>query len=125
MTSVERKDHQTVSAKVPAATLADLDRIALYRGVSRSSLIRELIEAAVAGRVALGIPERTRGHTLAELAASDVGEATRQRAQLDAAVACRGVAVTEDDGAAPRDLDEALRRRRAQIALEEQTCSTT
>lgn len=110
-----RKHTKTVSAKLPATLIDDLDRIADYRGVTRSFLLRELVVAAVEGRVIFSLPAR--GRTLAELAASDVGAAARRRAQL-------GVEAALDGGAATADLDapalnpDAIARRAAQLLAE-------
>ena len=106
-----------MSAKLPAALLAKLDRMAEYRCVSRSFLIRELAEAAVEGRVIFRPAPRRRGMTLAELAASDVGAAVHKRAQLDAAAASQDGAAAQKVDVATQDLD-AVARRAARLVAE-------
>jgi hypothetical protein len=81
----QRKNSRTVAAKLPESLIVGVDRIAQFRGVSRSFVIRELVEAAVEGRVIWPLPPRARGMTLAELATSDVAAAARRAAQHDAA----------------------------------------
>lgn len=112
----------TLSTKLPSELATRIDRMALYRGVSRSYLLRELAEAAVEGRVILGPPPGRHGMTIAELAASEVGRAARMKAQLDAEAACRdarttrGDAAATPDGAAVADLDDIARTMAARIA---------
>jgi hypothetical protein len=90
MASRNPGNNETVAAKMPASLIARLDRIALYRGKSRSSLIREIAEAAADGRILWGPPNGPRGMSLRELGASDVGRAAALKAQVDAEAACRG-----------------------------------
>lgn len=112
----------TLSTKLPPELAARIDRMALYRGVSRSYLLRELAEAAVEGRVILKPPPGRHGMTIAELAASDVGRAARKKAQLDAEAACRdarttrGVAAATSEEAPVADLDGIAREMAAEIA---------
>jgi hypothetical protein len=47
VSSKQRKKSQTVAAKLPESLIADLDRIAQFRCVTRSFVIRKLVEAAV------------------------------------------------------------------------------
>jgi predicted DNA-binding protein len=59
----------TVSAKVPLSTIAELDQLAQRHCTSRSFLLRELIEAALEGRVELEDPaERMQRRVRASLA---------------------------------------------------------
>ena len=83
----------TISAKIPRSLVSEIDRIAHYRGVSRSFLIRELAEAATDGRVVFNLPPQM---TFAELGASEVGRAARREAQAVAAAACREVPATRE-----------------------------
>jgi hypothetical protein len=115
--SAKRKAARPVSAKLPSELLVELDRIAAFRGVTRSFLLRELAEAAVEGRVLFKPPPRSRGMTLAELGASSVGKAVRKRAQLDAEAACRDGSAARDVEAAAQDLD-AVARRAARLVAE-------
>ena len=112
MASEDPSNCSTASAKLPSATLAGLDQIAEYRGVTRSFLIRELAEAAIEGRVIFKPPprERRRQMTVAELGASTVGRAAREAAQADAAAACDRAAAAADVGPAPRDVGAVVRQ---------------
>lgn len=47
---------ETVSTKLPASLLLKLERLSEIRGVSRSALLHDLVEAAVSGRVLLDVP---------------------------------------------------------------------
>ncbi len=116
MASREKQNNQTVAAKMPGSLVSQLDRMALYRGESRSSLIREIAQAAVDGRVLLGPPEGANGMSVSELAASDVGRAAALQARVDAAAACRGEAGALEGGAAAPDLDAVARATARRIA---------
>lgn len=78
---------ETLSTKVSSDLAQQLDRIALFRGTTRSGLLRQLAEAAVDHRVAFSIPA-SNPMTVAEVAASDVGRAALERARNDVAAAC-------------------------------------
>lgn len=78
MDSEKRKSVATISTKLPAELLDELGKRAFYRRVTRSWLLRELVEAFCDGRVHMTPPRRSRGMTgmtIAELGASDVGQA--------------------------------------------------
>ena len=64
----------TVSAKVPLSTIAELDELARSRCTSRSFLLRELVEAALEGRLELeGPDERLRRRLRASLTSDPEG----------------------------------------------------
>jgi hypothetical protein len=118
MPQSRRTKCRTVAAKLPSDLIVQLDRIAEYRCITRSFLIRELAEAAVDGRVIFLPPPRPRDMSVAELGASSVGAAARIAAQRDAAVACRRVAATGEVDVSAQDLD-AVARRAARLIAEE------
>src|SRR4051812_43755674 len=86
----------TASTKLPADLFAHLEQIALYRGVSRSWLLRELVEALADGRVALTPPNRGQWKSPRELATSDVMLAAHAAAQADAEAAAAMSSATAD-----------------------------
>lgn len=69
----------TVSSKMPASLVAEVDRIARFRAVSRSHLLRELADALVDGRTRLEPSPALRAMSLRDLGASDVGRAALER----------------------------------------------
>jgi hypothetical protein len=107
---------RTVSTKIPASLVEALEQMALYRGVSRSFLLRELVEAAVAGRVLLGTPPRHGGMTIGQAGASDVGVAAREQARRVVEAECRGDLVEPGVAEAAHDVGEVVRRTTRRIA---------
>jgi hypothetical protein len=116
MASKKSGNNETVAAKMPASLITRLDRIALYRGESRSSLIREIAEAAVDGRILWGPPQGPRGMSLRDLGTSDVGRAAALKAQVDAAAACRGDRATDRVGSAAPDVEAIASEMALQVA---------
>lgn len=102
MASNPDKNTETLSTKVSSDLAQQLDRIALFRGTTRSGLLRQLAEAAVDHRVAFSIPA-SNPMTVAEVAASEVGRAALERARNDVAAACRGRRAAPRVGPAARD----------------------
>ena len=99
----------TIACKVPSELVRRLDQIAEIRGVSRSQLLRELVEALLDGRVILPLsaPIRTSAR---EIRASDVSRAVQKRAQLDAAAACRGDLAAHEIDSSTLNLDAVVLR---------------
>ena len=97
------KNTETLSTKVSSDLAQQLDRIALFRGTTRSGLLRQLAEAAVDHRVSFSIPA-SNPMTVAEVAASDVGRAALERARNDVAAACRDRRAALKLGPAARDV---------------------
>jgi hypothetical protein len=97
-----QRNTETLSTKVSGDLAERLDQIALFRGTTRSGLLRQLAEAAVDHRVVFSIPA-SNPMTVAELAASDVGRAALARAQRDVAAACSDRRAARGVGAAVRD----------------------
>ena len=98
----------TVSAKVPLSTIAELDQLARRRCTSRSFLLRELIEAAVEGRLELEDPaDRTRRRLGASLTANPHALRSALALGVGAVAAKRSQAVAPAEpgvgGAAPDD----------------------
>lgn len=99
----------TVSAKLPRELATELDVRAMYRGVTRSWLVRELVEAFVDGRVVMTPPRRSQGMSLADLAASDVGRAADRSARGVVAAAVKRASTALRDVEATPDAGEIAR----------------
>jgi hypothetical protein len=110
MEKCPRTGGKTVSTKIPARLLAELDRFALDRGVSRSFLIRELIEALLDGRVVMRAPPRRHELTIGQFFASDVAVAARKQAQRVAEAACRDGKMNPNVTETAYNVEEVVRR---------------
>ena len=88
MDSTGRKT-RTVSTKLTALELERLDELALRRGVTRSFLLKELVKAALDGRVLLALPPPIAG-SIRDFGRSDAGRAALRRARNDAEAALNG-----------------------------------
>ena len=93
----ERRGGATITAKIPLQLLERLDGTAEIRSVTRSAMIRELVEALADGRVILPVSEGF-GHSIAEISTSKVGRAVEKYAQLDVAAALNRKASDSDHG---------------------------
>jgi hypothetical protein len=100
---------RTLSAKVPGPLAERFDEVAGSRGVSRSFLLRELIDALLEGRVILRAPPPD-SRTIGQFAASDVSAAAREQAQRAAEAACRGVEAEPEVAEAASNAAEVARR---------------
>ena len=97
---------RTVSTKIDASDQEKLDKMALARGVTRASLLKELITAALEGRVLLSVPPPVTG-SLKEFAASEAGKAAMKKARNDAEAALRDAATVRRRGSTARKAGEA------------------
>jgi hypothetical protein len=100
---------RTLSAKVPAHLAERFDELARNRRVSRSHLLRELIDALLEGRVILRAPPPD-SRTIGQFATSDISVAAREQAQRAAEAACRGVEAEPEVAEAAYDAAEVARR---------------
>jgi predicted transcriptional regulator len=109
-----------ITGRLPTRLVEQLDQIAKNRCVSRSFLIRELVEAAVEGRVLFRLPQGRVGHlkaSIGDLGTSDLSRAVQKRARIVAAAACRDARAASDVDLAAQDLD-AVVIRAARLLLE-------
>ena len=93
---------KTVSTKLTALELERLDELALRRGVTRSFLLKELVRAALDGRVLLALPPPIKG-SIRDFGQSDAGKAALKRARNDAEAALNGKKTARKGGLAARE----------------------